>query len=169
MKTLNDMSKITLFDISHEDLRICEMLEETGGELTPEIEEALAINEANLLTKVDGYCEIIAKYKAMQEAAANRIKQLQAMKKTAENIEKHIKEHLAYGMGMMGRDKIEVGTHKVSFRSSTAVNITNEAHIPSYYIKVETSVDKVSLKRDLAAGMVIEGAELVTNKSIQIR
>ena len=163
------MSKITLFDISHEDLRICEMLEETGGELTPEIEEALAINEANLLTKVDGYCEIIAKYKAMQEAAANRIKQLQAMKKTAENIERRIKEHLAYGMEMMGRDKIEVGTHTVSFRTSHAVNIINEAHIPNYYIKVSTSVDKEAIKRDIKNGILVEGVELVTNKSIQIR
>ena len=69
----------------------------------------------------------------------------------------------------MGKDKVDTGLHKIFFRSSQAVNITNEAHIPSNYIKVETSVDKVSLKRDLAAGMIIEGAELVTNKSIQIR
>lgn len=163
------MSKITLFDITNENLRICDMLEESGGELTPEIEAALAINEDNFVTKVEGYCEVIAKYKSMKDIISERIKQLTAMKRTAENIEARIKERLAYGMELMHRDKVEMGIHKVSFRSSQAVNITDEAHIPSRYIKVETKVDKESLKRDLKAGLVIEGAELVTNKSIQIR
>lgn len=72
-------------------------------------------------------------------------------------------------MEALGRDKVEVGLRKLSLRSSTAVNITDEAHIPSQYIKVETSVDKMALKRDLQAGIEVEGAELVTNKSIMIR
>jgi hypothetical protein len=145
------------------------MLEESGGELTPEIEEALTINEENFVAKVEGYCEVIAKYKAAQAVLAERIKQLTAMKRTAENIEARMKERLAYGMNLMGRDRMEMGFHKISFRSSQAVNILNEAHIPNHYVRVETKIDKESLKRDLKAGLVIEGAELITNKSIQIR
>lgn len=163
------MSKITLYTISSEQLRINEMLEESCGELTPEIEEALLINKENFLIKAEGYIETIAKYKAMADAAAERIKQLQAYKKTAENIATRLKDSLTYGMHIMGEEKIELGLHKISFRTSHAVNITDEAHIPNEYIKVETKIDKESLKRDLKAGLVIEGAELVTNKSIQIR
>ena len=76
---------------------------------------------------------------------------------------------MQWAMETLGRNKVEVGLHKISLRSSTVVNITDEAHIPSYYIKVETKIDKEAIKRDLKNGIAVEGAELVTNQSIQIR
>lgn len=159
----------SLYHITSEQLRINELLEESGGELTPEIEEALIINEENFIAKSEGYIETIAKYKALAEAAKVRTEEYQRIKRTAENIEKRLKERMQWAMEALGRDKVEIGLHKLSFRTSTAVNITDEAHIPNQYIKVETKIDKESLKRDLKAGLAIEGAELVTNKSIQIR
>ena len=42
---------LTLYQISEEQQRLNAMLEESGGELTPEIEEALAINRDNLQVK----------------------------------------------------------------------------------------------------------------------
>lgn len=159
----------SLYHITSEQLRINELLEESGGELTPEIEEALIINEENFIAKSEGYIETIAKYKALAEAAKVRIEEYQRIKRTAENIEKRLKERMQWAMEVMGRDKVEVGLRKLSLRSSTAVNITDEVRIPNQYIKVETSVDKMALKKDLQAGLVIEGAELVTNRNLQIR
>jgi hypothetical protein len=159
----------SLYTITTEQLRINELLEELEGELTPEIEEALIINEDNFLTKSEGYIESIAYFKARAEAAKVRIEEYQRIKRIAENAEKRLKERMQWAMEVLGRDKVEVGLHKMSLRSSQAVNITNEARIPNQYIKVETKIDKESLKRDLKAGLVIEGAELITNKSIQIR
>ena len=159
----------SLYHITSEQLRINELLEESGGELTPEIEEALIINEENFIAKSEGYIETIAKYKALAEAAKVRIEEYQRIKRTAENIEKRLKERMQWAMEVMGRDKVEVGHRKLSLRSSTAVNITDEVRIPNQYIKVETSVDKMALKKDLQAGLVIEGAELVTNRNLQIR
>lgn len=159
----------SLYTITTEQLRINELLEELEGELTPEIEEALIINEDNFLTKSEGYIESIAYFKARAEAAKVRIEEYQRIKRIAENAEKLLKERMQWAMEVLGRDKVEVGLHKMSLRSSQAVNITNEARIPNQYIKVETKIDKESLKRDLKAGLVIEGAELITNKSIQIR
>lgn len=159
----------SLYHITSEQLRINELLEESGGELTPEIEEALIINEENFIAKSEGYIETIAKYKALAEAAKVRIEEYQRIKRTAENIEKRLKERMQWAMEALGRDKVEIGLNKLSFRTSTAVNITDEVRIPSQYIKVETSVDKMALKKDLQAGMVIEGAELVTNRNLQIR
>lgn len=163
------MSKLTLYTITSEQLRINELLEESGGELTPEIEEALILNEENFLTKSEGYIESIARYKALAEAADVRIKEMQRIKKTAENIEKRLKERLQHAMVVMGHDKVDVGLRKLSLRSSTAVSITNEDAIPAEYIIVETKVDKMKIKEALKNGVVIDGAELVTNKSIQIR
>ena len=163
------MSNLTLYHITSEQLRINELLEESGGELTPEIEEALAINEDNFLAKSEGYIESIAKYRALAEAADVRVKEMQRIKKTAENIEKRLKERLLWAMNTMERDRIEVGARKLSIRNSTSVNIIDEAHIPSEYIIVETKVDKIRLKDAIKGGTVVSGAELVVNQTIQIR
>lgn len=159
----------TLFNITAEQRRINDALMESGGELTPELEEALIINAENFAVKVEGYATSIHQFEAFAEAADAEIKRLMALKKSAQGAVKRLKDNLAYGMEVMGYDKVDMGLHKLSFRTSTAVNITDEVRIPNQYIKVETKIDKESLKRDLKAGLVIEGAELVTNKSIQIR
>lgn len=160
---------MTLYHITSEQLRINELLEESGGELTPEIEEALMLNAENFEIKADGYIESISRYKALAEAADVRIKEMQRIKKTSENIEKRLKERLLQAMMVMGVDKMEIGLRKLSIRNTSAVNITDEAHIPAEYIIIEPKYDKTRIKDALKSGDVIPGAELVTNKSIQIR
>lgn len=160
---------MTLYHITSEQLRINELLEESGGELTPEIEEALMLNAENFEIKADGYIESISRYKALAEAADVRIKEMQRIKKTSENIEKRLKERLLQAMVVMDVDKIELGLRKLSIRNTTAVNITDEAHIPAEYIIIEQKYDKTRIKDALKSGDVIPGAELVTNKTIQIR
>lgn len=163
------MAVPTLYAITSEQLRINELLEESGGELTPEIEEALTLNEENFLVKSEGYIESIARFKALAEAADVRIKEMQRIKKTAENSKRRLEERLLWALQTMGRDKVEVGLRKLALRMTTAVNITDETAIPAEYIKVETSIDKMRIKEALKSGEVITGAELVTNQSIQIR
>lgn len=159
----------TLFNITAEQKRINDALMESGGELTPELEEALLINAENFAVKVEGYATSIHQFDAFAEAADAEIKRLTALKKSAQGAAKRLKDNLAYGMEVMGYDKVDMGLHKISFRTSTAVNITDEVRIPNNYIKVETKIDKEALRRDLKAGLVVEGAELVTNRNLQLR
>lgn len=159
----------TLFNITAEQKRINDALMESGGELTPELEEALVINAENFAVKAEGYATSIHQFEAYAEAADAEIKRLTALKKSAQGAAKRLKDNLAYGMEVMGYDKVDMGLHKISFRTSTAVNITDEVRIPNNYIKVETKIDKETLRRDLKAGLVVEGAELVTNRNLQLR
>ena len=163
------MGKLTLYNISAEQQRINALLEETGGELTPEIEEALILNEQNFLTKADGYLESIAHYKMLAQAAAERIKQLQAYKRTAENIEERLRERLMYGMHTMGRNSAEIGLRKVSIRKTQSVNITDASRLPACYIVVETKPDKKRIGDAIRNGDLVPGAEIVTNETITIR
>ena len=161
--------KLSLYELTSEHRLICEAIEEAGGEITPEIEAMLAINEENFLVKAEGYAEIISKYALMSEMAKRRIEQLQSVKKIAENAEKRMKERILDAMQQYGLQKVECGVHKFSLRTSQAVEITDEIAIPNQYKKVEVSIDKKALRADLMAGVVIEGAELKENKSLQIR
>lgn len=162
-------NNMTLYRITSEQLRINELLEESGGELTAEIEEALMLNEENFIAKSEGYIESISKYKALAEAAKVRIEEMQRVKKVAENIEKRLKERLLWAMDTMGRDSVEVGMRKLSIRNTQVVNIICESAVPNEFIKVETSIDKAKLKERLKTGEIIPGAELRYNQSIQIR
>lgn len=161
--------KLSLYDLTSEYRLICEALEENGGEITPEIEAMLAINADNFVMKAENYCEIIAKYLQMAENAKQRVEVFQRIEKVAKNTATRMKERLAQAMEEYDLPKVEVGLHKLSFRTSKAVEIVDEAKIPNCYIKVATSVDKTKLRADLMAGVVVEGAELKENKSLQIR
>lgn len=163
------MGNITLYELTSEHHLIMDALEEAGGEITPEIEQMLAINEENFVTKAEGYAEVITKYAHISANAAERIKQFQLVKKIADNAERRMKERLQSAMEEYGLTKVECGLRKLSLRTSQAVEITDEAKLPNEYIKVATSVDKSALRADLLAGVVVEGAELKTNKSLTIR
>lgn len=159
----------SLFKITSEQVRINDMLMETGGELTPELEDALIINADNFQVKLENYATSIHRFDALEDAADAEIKRLTAIKKSAAGAKKRLKDTVAYAMEVFGYDKYDIGLHKYSFRSSQAVNITDEVRIPNNYIKVETKIDKEALRRDLKAGLVVEGAELITNRNLQLR
>lgn len=163
------MAQLSLYALTDEHRLICEAIEEAGGEITPEIEALLAINEQNFVAKAESYAEIIAKYAQLADNAGQRIAQLQQVKKVAENAQKRMKERILEAMLEYGLPKVECGLHKYSVRTSKAVEITDEAKLPTEYIKVATSVDKSALRADLLAGKVVEGAELRENKTIQIK
>lgn len=163
--------EMTLYDIAAEQQHILDILEENGGELTPELEEALALTAENFENKAEGYIEAIAKYRDLQEAAAERIKKMQQTKKTAENCEKRLKERLLFAMGIFGESKKEVGIHKLSVRNNVSVGIEDESLLPECYIKTTTvtAPDKAAILTALKEGQVIPGASLETNQSLTIR
>lgn len=161
--------KLSLYELTSEHHLIMDAIEEAGGEITPEIEAMLAINEENFVAKAEGYAEIIAKYAILAENAKTRKAQCERVQKIAENAVKRMKERILGAMQEYGMEKVQCGLHQFSLRSSKAVEITDEAKIPNEYIKVSTTIDKSALRADLMAGVVIEGAELKENKSLQIR
>lgn len=159
----------SLYRISVDQQALNEQLFEAEGELTPELEEALIINEANLTLKAEDYVTSMAMFAASAEAAKAEIKRLQAFVKRADNAQERMKNALTFALETFGIDKMEVGTHRISFRKSEGVVITDEVAIPNEYIIVETKVNKAQLKADLKAGAVVSGAHLETRKNIQIR
>ena len=162
-------TQLSLYELTNEHKLLCELLEENGGEITPEIEEMLAINADNFVVKAEGYAEMIAYYSQMADVAKARKQQMDNAQKVFENAAKRMKERMLQAMLEYDLPKVEIGLHKLTVRSSKAVEITDEAKIPNNYIKVATSIDKSALRADLMAGKVVEGAELKENKSLTIR
>lgn len=162
------MEAITLYQISEDQRALMAMLEETGGELTPELEEALAITEQNFVSKAENYGKAILHYKQLVAAAKAETDRIKAFQKTCENAIARMEERLRDAMILFDKPKVEMATLKISLRKSERVVIDDENNLPADCIVVKTEVSKTEVKRHLKAGETI-GAHLEENQSLQIK
>lgn len=159
----------TLYQITEDQKLINAMLEENGGELTPEIEEAMAITAENLTAKAEAYGATISEYDAQAEACASEIKRLMAYKKTCENVSKRMKERLSMAMTEFNTENLLAGTFRFSFRKSSGVVIDDESLIPEQFFKVERTISKKEIADALKNGGAIAGARLEQRQTLQMR
>lgn len=126
---------MNIYQIKQDLLAIYDELEENGGELTEELENALAVTEETFREKVKGYIDAIKQYKADLEAITVEQKRLKALSdskgKVIERLSKTIIEAIEeFGDTKVSKDKItkfiDYGTGKVSIRKTQAVEVDEE-------------------------------------------
>lgn len=165
------MNTPTLYGITAELNAILAQLEELGGEITPELEQALAINEEQFVQKAEDYGHAILNLKAMATAAKAEKDRLAALQKFYENAQKRLTDALSTAMQVFGQDKVENATMRLSLRHSTATEVDDLDQLPAEYktTKVEVVADKTAIKNAIQSGEAVPGAHLVENVSLQIK
>lgn len=165
------MNTPTLYGITSELNAILAQLEELGGEITPELEQALAINEEQFVQKAEDYGHAILNLKAMATAAKAEKDRLAALQKFYENAQKRLTDALSTAMQVFGQDKVENATMRLSLRHSTATEVDDLDQLPAEYktTKVEVVADKTAIKNAIQSGEAVPGAHLVENVSLQIK
>lgn len=175
-------SNLTLFNLSAEMAAIENALIESGGELTPEIEQALTTTSDALAKKADDYGAVINKFQSIADAADAEIKRLQAIKRTADNSAKNIKAHLASTMNYFDLKQLEGSTHKFTLVKTSATEVDEErllqphlaaiealqARLPKW-INLKATVSKTELKAYKDADVKPDGVNFVENLSLRIR
>lgn len=176
-------NKLTLFNLSAEMQAIEDALIENGGELTPELEDALTFTQDALTKKVDDYGAIILKFQALADACKAEIDRVNGIKKTAENSVKSIKERLVWTMEQFGATKLEGATHKFSLSKTTSTETDDEALLAPYtelvealqarlprWITLKATVSKTALKEDYKDNEVRpSGVTFVEKNSLRIK
>lgn len=162
---------MNLYNIKQEYLDILNQLEELEGEITPEIEQALIINQKDLQEKAVGYGFIIKRLDDDVSIIDAEIKRLQEYKKKSEARKELLEQRISEAMKLYNIEKVETPTLKLSFRKSESVEIEDENQVPKEYIKIKTttSIDKVALKAAIKEGKVIAGATLIKKDNLQIK
>lgn len=160
-----------LYQIRAEHLNILQLIEESDGELTPEVESALAITEEEFQSKAVSYGYVIKGFEDTSSVIDAEIERLTNLKYRASRKLELFKQTLSQAMQEFGVEKVETPTLKLSFRKSEAIEITDEGAIPVEYIdeKVTTSISKTRIKEALKEGRAVAGAQLVQRKSLQIK
>ena len=163
--------KLNIYNIQREYQELAEIIIDNGGEVTEELETALAINQEELQLKAAQFGLIIKDTDLEISAIDTEIERLTAMKKSRSNMSTRLKETIKSAMEIYGIEEIKTETLKIGFRKSTSVEIEDESLIPDFY-KEQVVTEKISKKEigdTLKAGQAVPGAYLKQNKNIQIK
>jgi Siphovirus Gp157. len=163
------MSK-SLYQIRKDILVIEQKFVESNGEITPELENDLMINESNLANKVDRYYYFIESLEKGAEFFKARAEEATKARKQYESAIDRLKDNLTLAMHDLKTDELtgEEFRFKLS-KSKPAVEILDEEKLPASYMreKVTYTPDKDLIKQDLDKGLIVPGARLVEKSSIR--
>ncbi len=162
------MSK-SLSLIVQEASKIEQMLIESEGEMTAEIEAFLNVNSAELADKVDKYDLVMSRLEAAEMVYKRRADEIYSIATKCKNTRDRLEKNIKFAMQELGTS--EVLGNDVRFKlvgTKAKVNILDESKLPKEYMRTKTvvEVDKTKLGEDLKIGP-IAGAELVPGFSLR--
>jgi len=160
---------MNLYEITREALELASLLE--TEELTPELEQALVINQDQLQAKANNYAKVIVNIQSDADAIDNEIKRLKAMKESKDRAITRLKEAVKNAMLVSNIEKIESPLFKLSIRKSEAVEVDMLEGLPSEFLNVKNVVtpDKIAIKEAIKRGIFVLGARLIDNFNLQIK
>ena len=152
--------KNTLYSIKNEYLELVNEIEELEGELTPELEYKLKINQSELSNKTIAYHSVILSKEAFNTTIDNEIKRLQSLKKQNNNVIDRLKNSLVSAIELYG--DIKIGTNTFSLRKSERVEVKDVNLLPKEFktVKVTEQANKVEIKKALKLGQKIKNVYL---------
>lgn len=161
--------KKSLYNIEEEYLKIANQLED--GEVTPELETALAINQSELQGKAVAYAYVIKDSEDTVSVIDAEIKRLQGLKKTEQNKVTRLKETISNAMELYGITEIKTETLKLNFRRSEGVVGSNDYLTDDLVtiIPEQRKPNLVAIKAAIKEGVEIEGYEIEERFSLQIK
>ena len=160
---------MNLFELTENYVKFFTMLEETD-EITEELEEMANNLNIAIEEKSDNYVKMIKNLDADVEAYKNQEKQFNKKRKTAENKISWLKKNLQASMEQTGRKKVKTELFTISIQKNTpALDITSEDNIGDEYYKVERTLNKKDLLKDIKEGLIIDGVGIKQSESLRIR
>lgn len=157
-------------NIINEFSRLDSILIESGGELTEELEQALALNEKNLQSKVDGYKLYIEHLEKRAEYFKQIENEAKDARKMFENVQDRLKDRIKSVMSFLNVNEIEGESYRFKLiDGKDKLVIHNESLISDEYKKevVSLELDKEKLMKDLQAGLKIDGVDIQVVKSLR--
>lgn len=162
------------FDIKREytalDALLNEIDENTGEFLNSadDISEYIHALEDTRDNKLDSIERLKRDNKSKEDAIVAEIKRLTAFKNQIVKTNARLTD---LQFELTGGTKIDTAFYKFSSRKSTQVHVLDDRLLDSEYIVVKetTAPDKKAIKEALNNGVVVAGAELITNVSLSVK
>ena len=120
---------MNIFNISRDLEDIFYQIEENGGEITPELEEQLAIKEEELYAKLDSYRRVYSKFMSDAKTCKEEETRIAKLRKTKENQAERLKDTMLtavqqFGaLGKSGNRVINLSDSKLYTKSSACTEV----------------------------------------------
>lgn len=140
--------------------RLVALLMETGGEITPEIEQELTVNGEQLAQKADKYEFITGKLEAEETYWKGKADEYLRVARACANARQRLRDGIKASMQMMGKTEIVGENATFKLTNSAPRLVLHEAQLEREYI-VETVVrepNKDKIKGALKEGKSVSGA-----------
>ncbi len=160
----------TLATLVAEAQGIIQALVEAGGELTPELEARLEVNQTSLVAKVDGYAFIESRLEAEAEFWKRRAEVNARIAKTLTNMQKNLLERIKWGIQEMGKTEVcGVDSRFFLVKCAQKLVINPDVLPPEWTMQVtETVPDKERIKAALTDGFEVPGASLEGGLALRV-
>lgn len=162
-----------LYEIANE---YRETLDALVNEETGEIDDTALASLNGLTTSLEEKGIAVASYirniEADRQALADERKRMEARQKTLESRIEWMKNYLQTNMETCGIKEISCPYFSIKLKKCPpSVHLSDEDSLPDTYRKRKetVSIDRVKIKQDIQAGVMIPGAELVQGNTIQIK
>lgn len=160
-----------LIEIINQSKRIEDLLVESNGELTPELEKELMIIDVQLPQKIDNYASVIDRMKLAGEYYKQKSDFYYKFSKSCDGVVKKLKENIKYALVNMGLEELLGSEIRFKLKNNKkSVFIKDEALIPEKYKYTEpvVKVDTALILADLEKGLDVPGAEILQSKSVMV-
>lgn len=158
-----------LFDLKQNELVILEMLE--NEEVTfNDVKDTLDSIQDEQKRKYDFMQKMVLSLEGDVNTLKNREKKLNERRKSYENKIKSLKNYMLDSMKFKGETKFKSQEFTYFIRKSESTQIDNENVVPEKYkTQRAPKIDKAQIKKDIKAGVEVEGASLIENESLGVR
>jgi seryl-tRNA synthetase len=160
---------MNLYEITKEYLEIKQILE--TEELTPELDQALMLNQNQLQSKGGGYAKMMANWQSNVDGATAEMKRIKDYIEQEQKKIDRLKNAMLQSMLITGIEKLECEFWRFSVRRSEAVEVDIIEALPAEFINIKNVVtaDKVAIKEAIKRGENITGARIIENFNLQIK
>lgn len=158
---------MNLYNIKNEYLNLAAMLAE--GELTPELEDALIINEQNFTEKAINYGYVIKTFESETDILENEIKRLNALKTARNKAINKLKDTISDAMQLYNINEVNAPTFVMNFRKSESIEVSDLLDPKYINEKISYQPDKIAIKKAIKEGKEVRGAVILTNYNLQLR
>lgn len=154
-----------VWEIKEEYRKLEEALEESGGELSPDLESLLTLLTEAREQKIENIMYLINNNEAFIEAIKTKENELYEKRKRAEKQIENLKSLISFLVPK--GEKLKAGIFSISWRKAPEkVDVFDMEKLPEVYKRIKEEPDKKLILETLKQGATIEGAKLVEGELI---
>lgn len=161
--------KKSLALLAEEKSNLERILEESGGELTPEIEAELSQLDLQTAAKLDGYYAFMERCKTIGGLWESRAQEMQKIAKAHYTVAERLKDGIQYAMSTMGVQEIVGNFKRAKLQPTKGRLVIDEKLLPEEYkLQVIATVpDKERIREKLEMFEEIPGAKIEGGQSVR--